>query len=60
MSRLNDIIQNMRISDDRVLRKIADELQNNKQYYAQFETIDERIWAIYEKWVNGKVIGKNV
>ena len=56
MSRLDDLVKFFGWRESRVLRKLADEFDNNQEYYSQFDSIDERIFAAYEKIVNRKLI----
>jgi len=56
MSRLDDLVKYFGWRESRVLQKLAEEFDNNQEYYSQFDNIDERIFAAYEKIVNRKLI----
>jgi len=60
MSRLYDLQQYLGWSDGRVLRRLADEFDENQQYYQQFDNIDDRIFAAYQKIVRQKLIGEKL
>jgi hypothetical protein len=60
MTRLEDIQKFWQCRDSQVLRKLATEFEDHWEYYQQFNGIEERIYAAYEKIVNQKLINGGV